>query len=144
MAGTEFCIDELYAPETVASGDAKAQIQRTRIFANVTHHTPRMKWMKCSSPNLDAHRIPESDAYAAAVQPRAGRRPGVAVAEMLLNFWFTPERASEPDRLHDIWFQAIVEFDAALTEHFSADCDRPAAGVYEPCRAAPRRTLAWV
>ena len=50
-------------------------------------------------------------------------------AEMLLGFWFPPERASEHDRLRDIWFQATPEFDAALAAHFRADYDRAAAGV---------------
>ena len=51
---------------------------------------------------------------------------------MLLNFWFRPERATEPDRLRDIWFQATVEFDTALTKYFHADYGRAAAGIYEP------------
>ena len=44
-------------------------------------------------------------------------------ADTLLDIWFTPERASEPDRLREIWFQATVEFDAAPTEHFHAEQD---------------------
>jgi uncharacterized protein (DUF924 family) len=65
-------------------------------------------------------------------------------AEMLLEFWFTPEGASERDRLRDIWFQATPEFDAALAEHFRADYDRAAAGVYEPWRDTPRTCLALI
>jgi hypothetical protein len=63
---------------------------------------------------------------------------------MLLNFWFRPERATEPDRLRDIWFQATVEFDTALTKYFRADYGRAAAGVYEPWRAAPHTCLALI
>jgi hypothetical protein len=44
-------------------------------------------------------------------------------ADTLLDIWFTPERASEPNRLREIWFQATVEFDAASTEHFHAEQD---------------------
>jgi uncharacterized protein (DUF924 family) len=65
-------------------------------------------------------------------------------AEMLLNFWFAPERASERDRFRDIWFQATPEFDAALAERFRADYDRAAAGVYGPWRAAPQTCLALI
>jgi uncharacterized protein (DUF924 family) len=65
-------------------------------------------------------------------------------AEMLLNFWFAPERASERDRSRNIWFQATAEFDAALAEHFRADYDHAAAGVYEPWRAAPQTCLALI
>jgi hypothetical protein len=50
-------------------------------------------------------------------------------AEMLLDFWFAPERASEHDRLRDIWFQATPEFDAALAAHFRADYDRSGRGL---------------
>jgi uncharacterized protein (DUF924 family) len=65
-------------------------------------------------------------------------------AEMLLDFWFAPERASEHDRLRDIWFQATPEFDAALAAHFRADYDRAAAGVYGPWRTAPQTCLALI
>jgi uncharacterized protein (DUF924 family) len=65
-------------------------------------------------------------------------------AEMLLNSWFAPERASERDRFRNIWFQATPEFDAALAERFRADYDRAAAGVYEPWRAAPQTCLALI
>ena len=65
-------------------------------------------------------------------------------AEMLLNFWFAPERESERDRFRNIWFQATAEFDAALAEHFRADYDRAAAGVYGPWRAAPQTCLALI
>ena len=73
------------------------------------------------------------------MQPDLSRR-----AEMLLDFWFAPERASEHDRLRDIWFQATPEFDAALAARFRADYDRAAAGVYGPWRTAPRTSLALI
>ncbi len=65
-------------------------------------------------------------------------------AEMLLEFWFAPEGASQRDRLRDIWFQATSEFDAALAECFRADYDRAAAGVYAPWRDAPQTCLALI
>jgi uncharacterized protein (DUF924 family) len=65
-------------------------------------------------------------------------------AEMLLDFWFAQERTPERDRLRDIWFQATPEFDAALAEHFRADYDRAATGIYGPWRDAPRTCLALV
>jgi uncharacterized protein (DUF924 family) len=65
-------------------------------------------------------------------------------AEMLLDFWFAPDSASERDRLRDIWFQATLEFDAVLAEHFRADYDRAAAGGYEHWRAAPQTCLALI
>jgi uncharacterized protein (DUF924 family) len=65
-------------------------------------------------------------------------------AEMLLDFWFAPDRASEWDRLRDIWFQATSEFDSALAERFRADYDRAASGACESWRAAPRTCLALV
>lgn len=68
-----------------------------------------------------------------------GRRP-----EMLLDFWFAPGGASTRDRRRDVWFKATPEFDKALAEHFRADYDRAAAGVYEPWRAAPQTCLALI
>jgi uncharacterized protein (DUF924 family) len=65
-------------------------------------------------------------------------------AEVILNFWFASESASKRDRLRDIWFQATPEFDAALTEHFRADCDRAATGVFGPWRDAPQSCLALI
>jgi uncharacterized protein (DUF924 family) len=65
-------------------------------------------------------------------------------AELLLDFWFAPERAPERDRLRGIWFQASPEFDAALAEHFRADYDRAAKGIYRPWRDAPQTCLALV
>ena len=65
-------------------------------------------------------------------------------AEMLLDFWFASESASERDRLRDIWFQATAEFDAALAERFRVDYDRAAGGVYGPWRDAPQTCLALI
>ena len=65
-------------------------------------------------------------------------------AEMLLDVWFAQESASERDRLRDIWFQATPEFDATLAEHFRADYDRAAAGIYGPWRDAPQTCLALI
>jgi uncharacterized protein (DUF924 family) len=65
-------------------------------------------------------------------------------AKVLLDFWFASESASTRDRLRDIWFQATPEFDAALAEHFRADYDRAAAGVYRPWRGAPQTCLALI
>jgi uncharacterized protein (DUF924 family) len=60
---------------------------------------------------------------------------------MLLDLWFTPERAAEPDRIRNTWFQATAERDAALGDHFRADYDHTAAGVYEPWRDAPQTCM---
>jgi uncharacterized protein (DUF924 family) len=65
-------------------------------------------------------------------------------AEMLLEFWFTPEGLSERDRLRDIWFQATPEFDAGLAKHFRADYNRAAAGAYASWRDAPQTCLALI
>ena len=65
-------------------------------------------------------------------------------AMMLLDFWFAQERASEHDRLRDIWFHATPEFDAAVMEHFRADYDRAAAGIYGPWRDTPQTCLALI
>ena len=59
-------------------------------------------------------------------------------AEMLLEFRFASEGPSERDQLRDIWFQATPEFDAALAEHFRADCDRAAASVRIPVGSSTR------
>jgi uncharacterized protein (DUF924 family) len=63
-------------------------------------------------------------------------------AEILLEFWFAPERASERDQFRNIWFQATPEFDAALAERFRDDYDCAAAGACEPWRDAPQTCLA--
>src|SRR5579862_1168448 len=65
-------------------------------------------------------------------------------AEMLLDFWFASENASERERLRDIWFKATPEFDAALAERFRLDYDRAAAGVYEQREDAPQTCLALI
>jgi uncharacterized protein (DUF924 family) len=65
-------------------------------------------------------------------------------AELLLAFWFAPEGPPERDRLRDIWFRATPEFDAALAQHFRADYDQAAAGVYAPWRDAPQTCLALI
>jgi uncharacterized protein (DUF924 family) len=65
-------------------------------------------------------------------------------AELLLEFWFAPEGASERDRLRDIWFQASPEFDAVLAERFRADHHCAATGVYAPWREAPQTCLALI
>jgi uncharacterized protein (DUF924 family) len=65
-------------------------------------------------------------------------------ADMLLGFWFAPEGPSEHDQLRGVWFHATPEFDAALAEHFRADYDRAAAGVYEPWRDTPQTCLALI
>jgi uncharacterized protein (DUF924 family) len=73
------------------------------------------------------------------IQPYLSHR-----AETLLEFWFAPERASEPDRLRDVWFRATPEFDAALAERFRTDYDRAVAGLYQPWRDAPQTCLALI
>lgn len=65
-------------------------------------------------------------------------------AEALLEFWFAPVTLLKSDPRRYIWFHVAPEFDAALAQHFRADYDRAAAGVYEPWRGAPQTCLALV
>jgi uncharacterized protein (DUF924 family) len=72
-------------------------------------------------------------------------QPGLSHrAEMLLDFWFATESASERDRLREVWFQATVEFDVALAERFHIDYERAATGVYGSWRDAPQTCLALI